>query len=618
MSWITIVWPMMASSILTLALLHLVVWFKQKQQLAHLFFSIAALGVAVMSGIELIVMRSVSIPQVILLMRWLHIPMLVIWIAIICYVRYYFNAGRLLLAWTACYLRIFALILSFTTGQNLFFSEITYLKQVAIFGGETISIAQGVLNPWYIVGPLSMVALVVFVVDASITLWHQGTDTARRRAIIFGCIAFFLLVSVGHTVLVNTGLIHSPYLVSISFMPTLFAMSHELSYDVLRSAKLAQSLQISESELRRSEQRIELAMTAAELGLWEWDIVHDKIWCTDQGRVLYGITKTEQICFERFLKTLHSEDREPTRLAITESLAGCDKYEGEYRVMLPNGQIRWLAIRSRIECNDYQQPLRMVGVSIDITGRKQAELDVQKQRNALTHLSRVTMLGELSGSLAHELNQPLAAILSNAQAAQRFLARENIDIGEVQDILQDIVDENKRAADIIQRLRLILKKADLQLRPLNVNEVVQDVLKLVRSDLRNRSVMVNSDLTSDIPLVTGDRVLIQQVLLNLIMNACDAAADADIIEHRQIHIHTRWNGTTAQIAVSDQGTGITDDDMERIFEPFFTTKPQGMGLGLAICRTIIYAHKGQLWAANNSDGGASFYFTLPAYSEETI
>jgi signal transduction histidine kinase len=496
MNWITIVWPMMAASILTLALLHLVVWFKQKQQLAHLFFSIAALGVAVMSGMELMAMRSISISQVILLMRWIHVPMLVIWIAIICYVRYYFNAGRLWLAWTACCLRIFALILSFTTGQNLFFSEITYLKQVAIFG-DTISIAQGVLNPWYIVGFMSMVALVAFVVDASITLWHQGSDTARRRAAIFGCIVFFLLASVGDAALVNAGLIHSPYLISISFMPTLFAMSYELSYDVLHSAKLAERLQIS------------------------------------------------------------------------------------------------------------------------MTKREQVELDMQKQRNALTHLSRVTLLGELSGSLAHELNQPLAAILSNAQAAQRFLAHDNVNLDEVRDILQDIVDEDKRAADIIQRLRLILKKADCQLQPLNVNDIVQDVLKLVRSDLKNRRVIVNSDLSNNTPVVSGDNVLIQQVLLNLIMNACDAVADVDSIEHHQIHIHTRWNGTAVQVTISDQGTGVASDDIERIFEPFFTTKPQGMGLGLAICRTIIHAHKGQLWAENNRDRGASFYFTLPVYSGKT-
>jgi len=616
MNWINIVWPMIASSILTLALLHLIVWFKQKQQRAHLFFSITAISVAFINGMELIVMRSVSLNEVVFLLRWVQVPLLTIWVAIICYVRC-FNTGRLWLAYMVCILRVCALILDFTTGQNLFFSEITSLKQVAILGGETITIAQGVLNPWYILGPVSMLALLVFMIDASITLWHQGTDTARRRAVIFSCIAFFLLVSVGQAVLVNVGLIHSPYLASTSFMPTLFVMSHELSYDVIRSAKLAQSLQISENELRRSEQRMELAMTAAELGLWEWDIVHDHIWCTDQARVLYGINKTERIDFERVLKTLHHEDCEPTRLTITTLLAGCDNYEGEYRVILPDNQIRWLAVRSRIEYNHHQQPLRIIGVSIDITKRKQADLDMQKQRNALTHLSRVTVLGELSGALAHELNQPLAAILSNAQAAQRFLTSENNHLDEVHDILQDIVDEDKRAADIIQRLRLILKNADIQFRPLNVNYVVLDVLKLVNSDLKHRGVTVNSDLSSDIPLVTADNVLLQQVLLNLIMNACDAVSDTDCIEHRQIHIHTQWTGTATQVAVKDYGTGIKKDDMEHIFERFFTTKAQGMGLGLAICRTIIDAHKGQLWAENNNGGGASFYFTLPSYYGET-
>ena len=561
------------------------------------------------------VMRTTSIPQMILIMRWAQVPLFVVWVAIVCYVRYYFNTGRLWLAWTVCVLRAFALILSFTTGQNLFFSEITYLKQVAIFGGETITVAEGVLNPWFILGPISMLALVVFVVDAMVTLWHQQTDTARRRAVIFGCITFFLLASVGQGFLVNVGLIHAPYVVCISFMPTLFAMFYELSYDVLRSAKLAQSLQISENELRRSEQRMELAMTAAELGLWEWDIVHNHIWCTDQARVLYGIAKTEQISFERFLETLHSKDREYIHLAIATSLTETGKYEGEYRVMLPNGQIRWLSARSQTEFDDQHQALRMVGVSIDITARKLAELEQQKQRNALTHLSRVTLLGELSGSLAHELNQPLAAILSNAQAAQRFLADENSNIAEIQDILQDIVDDDKRAGEIIQRLRLILKKADLQRQAMNVNEAVQDVLKLVRSDLKHRRVIVNSDLGNNLPLVTGDKVLIQQVLLNLIMNACDAMNDADM-DQCQIHIHTRWNGTATQVAISDQGTGIKNDDIDHIFEAFFSTKPQGMGLGLAICRTIIDAHNGQLWAVNNSDSGASFYFTLPANSGE--
>jgi two-component system sensor kinase FixL len=325
----------------------------------------------------------------------------------------------------------------------------------------------------------------------------------------------------------------------------------------------------------------------------------------------------ERINFDRFLNSLYTEDREPVRLAVDKSLAGGGDYEGEYRVVLPDKRIRWIAARSHIEFNNCGQPLRMYGISIDISRRKQAELDAQKQRNELAHLSRVTMLGELSGSLAHELNQPLAAILSNAQAALRFLAQEDSDLSEVRDILKDIVAEDKRAGEVIQRLRLLLRKGKAQHQPLDVNEVLQEVLKLIRSDLANRNMVVNIDLASELPAVIGDRVQLQQVLLNLIMNGCDAMADIGCVEHRQLYIHTLWNGDAVQVSVSDQGRGIALDDMERIFEPFFTTKPQGMGLGLAICRTIINAHKGQLWAANNPDCGASFYFTLPSNPGES-
>ena len=205
--------------------------------------------------------------------------------------RFYFNAGRLWPTWTVCGLRGLALILSFTTGQNLFFREMTSLKQVAIFGGEIISIPQGVINPWYVFGPLSMLALIVFVVDTSINLWRRGVASGSRSVILTSCITFFPLAAVGHGFLVNTWLVNSPYLASLSFMPTILAMSYELSYSVLRSAQLAHQLQISEAELRESKQSMELAMSAAELGLWNWDIVHNEIWSTDKGRSLFGIAK---------------------------------------------------------------------------------------------------------------------------------------------------------------------------------------------------------------------------------------------------------------------------------------------------------------------------------------
>jgi PAS domain S-box-containing protein len=254
-------------------------------------------------------------------------------------------------------------------------------------------------------------------------------------------------------------------------------------------------------------------------------------------------------------------------------------------------------------------------IARDITARKRAQAEALKHRAELTHLSRVTMLGELSGSLAHELNQPLTAILSNAQAAQRFLTHDNVDLEEVRDILGDIVDQDKRAGEVIHRLRLLLKKGEVEQQPLNVNNVVEEVLKLIRGDLANHGVTTLAKLAPDLPTVKGDRVQLQQVLLNLVMNACDAM-DGNASSDRQIVVSTELaDGAGICFSVSDSGPGMTGGDLEQVFEPFFTSKVHGLGLGLSVCRSIIAAHGGKLWAVNNPEKGATFRFTLPVRTE---
>jgi C4-dicarboxylate-specific signal transduction histidine kinase len=222
------------------------------------------------------------------------------------------------------------------------------------------------------------------------------------------------------------------------------------------------------------------------------------------------------------------------------------------------------------------------------------------------------MLGTLSSALAHELNQPLTAILSNAQAAQRFLARDAANLNEVRDILKDIVEDDRRASEVIQRLHLLLRKGEPQHQPLDLNEVVQDALRLVRSDLVNNRLTAQSEFAPELPAISGDRVQLQQVLLNLVMNACTAMAESAPAKRSFVVRTALLHGETVCVSIQDQGTGIPPENLERIFEPFFTTRPQGLGFGLTICRMLIRAHGGRLWAENNRDGGASFHFTLPA------
>jgi two-component system sensor kinase FixL len=245
----------------------------------------------------------------------------------------------------------------------------------------------------------------------------------------------------------------------------------------------------------------------------------------------------------------------------------------------------------------------------DVTERRRAEVELQTQRTELAHLSRVALLGELSATFAHELNQPLAAIMSNARAGQRLMARKPPDTAEVRAILEDIVSDDRRAGEVIRRMQALLKRGELQLQPLDVNEVVQEVVELLRNELIRREVLVHTVLAPGLPRVPADRIQMQQVLMNLLFNACDAMAD-QAREGRSVSILTSGTLGAVRISVADQGTGIPDGNEERVFEPFFTSKQHGLGLGLAICRTIVAAHGGRLWAVNNADRGATFHLVL--------
>jgi C4-dicarboxylate-specific signal transduction histidine kinase len=255
--------------------------------------------------------------------------------------------------------------------------------------------------------------------------------------------------------------------------------------------------------------------------------------------------------------------------------------------------------------------VELQGIGRDITDLKVADIEVEQRRKEVTHLTRVAILGELSGALAHELNQPLTAILSNAQAAQRLLARAPLDPAVVGEILDDIVTDDLRAGEVITRLRALLKRGEASFRPLDLNGVATEVLALARSELIDRHVTVSTRLAPGLPSILGDRVQLQQVMLNLLLNACEAMSSRRPIQ-RALTVSTVLDGNGLLLtSIADRGSGIPPDDADRLFEPFFTTKSQGLGLGLSICRSIIAAHGGRLWADNNPNGGATFTFALP-------
>ena len=332
-------------------------------------------------------------------------------------------------------------------------------------------------------------------------------------------------------------------------------------------------------ELFKTQERMELAASAAGLGMWMWDVVYwMKFGLRTKGAPFLAWLRRKRSTSIAFETCYILRIVKPCSRLSESSLRTGAEYTSVYRALLPDGQLRWIAGRGQVEFDAEGQPVRMFGCSLDITRRKQAELEAACHRDEMVHLSRVTTLGELSGSIAHELTQPLSAILSNAQAAQRVLASGDTNLAEQRHILDDIVSEDKRAIEVIRRLRLWLKKGEVQQHSLRINKVVRDVLNLIRSDLINQKVILECKLARDLPTVTGDLVQLQQVLLNLMVNACDAMTECNTRERRLL-IRTRIeNGrSTVIVSVTDRGGSIPRTKWNRSSSLSSPRKPREWG-----------------------------------------
>jgi PAS domain S-box-containing protein len=295
-------------------------------------------------------------------------------------------------------------------------------------------------------------------------------------------------------------------------------------------------------------------------------------------------------------------------LEVMETLQ--ERFIPEEHITDARGKVRWLQTVKRPIVEKDGSANQVLGASTDITRRKETELELVEQRAQLAHVTRLSTMGELAASLAHELNQPLTAILSNAQAALRFMSSKPADLEEVREILKDIVQDNNRAGEVIRRMRALVKKEKLEFVALELTSLVCDVVALVHSDAILQSVRILLQFNDNLPPVRGDRVQLQQVVLNLLLNAFDAMKDCPV-NAREITMHAQRDGAgLVRVAVRDRGTGLSSDKLDKIFQPFYTTKGDGLGMGLSICRSIIEAHGGHLWAENNPDRGATFNFTV--------
>ena len=845
-----------AGACMTLALIHLVVWWKDRTARVNLVFSVMAIAVAAFAAIELAMMRAETPQQLGIAVRWVHVPVWVITVSLVIFVRLYLKSGRQWLAWAVIGLRTVSLILNFTLSPNINYRQMTAVRHVS-FLGESVSAPTGVPNPWMLVAQLSLLLLAIFVMDATIAAWRRGE---RRKALVVGgSILLFTVAGTVEGITIAWGIISMPLTASLFFQGLVAAMACELSYDVLYVGALARRLQIREADLResedrfrivadaapvliwmagvdklctffnkpwlkftgrrleqeigngwaegvhpddfqrclktyveafdarhsfvmqyrlrrhdgeyrwisdqgvarydargkfagyigscvdvtelvskdaalkQSEERMRLAADAANLGIWEWNLDKDEIWATNLRRALLGWPASGKIGFEDFISRVHPDDRNRIREAIDDAIHNCKDFDSEYRLVLPDGIVRWMGTRGSVHLNANGKPERLLGVSIDITARKQAEekfrlaveaspsgivlvdregkivlvnahaedlfgyrrdelvgklvdvlvperygarhpvhraefldapkvramgagrelfarrkdgsefpveiglnpietadgtlilaavadisarkqaeLETVRHREELGHLSRVAVMGQLAASIAHELNQPLSGITSNAGAGQRFIDRGNVDLHELRDLLGDIIADGRRAGDVIRGLQSMVKKEVRTRHRVDLNDLVMNVVRMVNPNAMLQCCQLETLLQPSLPEIEADPIQLQQVLLNLIVNAFDAMSDT-AIRNRRIVISTERNGdATVCTSVRDYGPGISKEVRERVFEQFFSTKARGLGMGLSIVRSIVESHGGTITAENAEGGGARFHITLPA------
>jgi PAS domain S-box-containing protein len=370
----------------------------------------------------------------------------------------------------------------------------------------------------------------------------------------------------------------------------------------------------TEAALRRSETFLSEGQRISSTGSFSWQLDTDEFTFSDELRRLFEFEPDVPVTLERIAERVHPDDLPLLADNVATVRAGFDNPEYEIRMSLPDGRIKYMRVLGRV----FSQPdgrLECLGAVQDVTQRRFAEEGLHKVRSELAHVTRVLSFNALTASIAHEINQPLSGILTNASACMRLLAADPPKIGSAVETAKRTIRDGNRAAEIVLRLRKLYSKETARAEDVDINKAATEVIALASSDLQRKSVIVRTDFADDLPLIAADKVQLQQVILNMLTNAADAMSSVKDRD-RAVTIRTaRDNGDGILLSVHDVGAGLGSQDAEELFQPFFTTKASGMGIGLSVSRSIIESHGGRLWAAPNAGVGATFSFSVPALAE---
>ncbi len=605
MNWVILVWGMVASACLILALIHLLAWSQNRRAKASLAFSVAATSVTACAAVELAMMLATSPEQFNQHLRLASIAIFGMHAGLVAYVCLEFKSATYWLAWSSVAFRFASVILAFTTGGSDVYREITELGTIEVLGQPVTIVTGAVINPWVHVNEISTLLWIGFLVDASVRLWKRGGVENRQRAgVVGGSMVLFLVFAAGLSALQDNQIVQIPYFIALSFLPMILVIAYELGRSLIQVAALA-------DELSESEAVLGLAAESAGLGLWSLNAQGDCIWLTERTRRMFGFARGKTPDFAEIRNSWDPDDRQRLEQLFADSLANEAELRAEYRVIDGEGGTRWISSYGRPYRGENGEPVRLMGASIDISEQKQAAEEILRHNRELARISRVSLVGELSGALVHDLGQPLGAMLANTETARLLLAEAVPDREELREILTDIQDDSVRAGQIIHGMRAFLKQQEIELQPIKVARIFSEVEKLVTPEAILRRTILTFECAPGLPNVNCHRVQMQQVLLNLIFNGLQAMEECGPSE-RKLHVSAILEGDgEVRISVRDSGRGLPEESLDRVFTPFLTTKDTGLGMGLAICRRIIEAHGGRIWIDNNEGAGATAHIRLP-------
>ena len=569
MNFVAVIWSMNAGACLTLAAFYGAVWSKQRANRAYLLFSCSAVAAAVISAFELRMMNATTVEQYQLLMRWIHVPVWVLTLSFVAFVRLYLHAGRPWLAWSIYVLRTVVLILNFVFPVSDF-NRITGIHHFS-WAGDTISVPVGIPNPWGLLSQISLLLLLIFSIEATITVWRRGD---RRRALLVGGSMVFGAILAWHVPMVIWGIIETPFFLAFTYTGVVAAMGYELSRDMARAARLTRELEIS-------EKRFNLAADSANLGMWEWDLEKDEIWVSPTRRAQLGFPPTGRITFEELISRWHEGDRDKVRQAVNDAIQQGKDYQAEFRFVRGDGSMQWVCARGRVQVDEKGDPKRLTGISLDVTARKEAEVLAQQQRGELERLTQ-QKTAFLEREVAERARLEREVIESCAREQRRIAYDLHDGVGQQlvgialsaklleEQLRADRPFEADKASAIVRLANEAARQARLTARSLEGADDVGDLKTALESLAMNIS--ESCRVRSTVKANGASRPVSAPVAAQLYRIAQEAARNA--VEHgaaREVLIQLTFGHRDMLLTVQDDGEG-------------FNTKTNGHGMGLRIMR----------------------------------